>query len=257
MGSLFYERIVKFSTQKTVYYFGRYGGLSRNGSFGDIPGHGASLTYRGLLVLWILKSNLVLSIRMSFTGHKKVSISRVQWSEMPTGKTVLLSVIFPGSNVSSMLDAIVVVAVSHNFPTREKQFTSYINNLCQVQRVSFSSDFSLGCFFCRFLRRWRGGKLVIQRGLSFLLAVNFLFLRFIRQYFEFIFTLSTQFYLLDNFLMDITSRSIFPDMVKFPVISSQFSSSTSSFNLKVSVTYNMSFCSFSNNFSFFFFFIPI
>ena len=101
MGSLFYERIVKFSTQKTVYYFGRYGSLSRNGSFSDIPGHG------------------VLSIRMSFTGHKKVSISRVQWSEMPTGKTVLLSVIFPGSNVSSMLDAIIVVAVSHNFPTCE------------------------------------------------------------------------------------------------------------------------------------------
>jgi len=175
MGSLCNERIVKFSTPKTAYYFGRYGGLSRNGSFGDIPGHGASLTYRGLLVLWILKSNLVLSIRMSFIGHKKVSISRVQWSEMPTGKTVLLSVIFPGSNGSSMLDAFVVVAVSHNFPTREKQFTSYINNLCQVQRVSFSSDFSLGCFFCRFLRRWRGGKLVIQRGLSFLLAVNFLF----------------------------------------------------------------------------------
>ena len=141
-----------------------------------------------------------------------------------------------------MLDAIVVVAVSHNFPTREKQFTSYINNLCQVQRVSFSSDFSLGCFFCRFLRRWRGGKLVIQQGLSVLLAVNFLFLRFIRHYFEFIFTLPTQFYLLDhdNFLMDITSRSIFPDMVTFPVMFRQFSSSTSSFNLKVSVTYNMS-----------------
>ena len=173
MGSLFYQRIVKFSTPKTVYYFGRYGGLSRNGSFGDIPGHGASLIYRGLLVLWILKSNLVLSVRMSFIGHKKVSISRVQWSEMPTGKTVLLSVIFPGSNVSSMLDAILVVAVSHNFPTREKQFSSSINNLCQVQRVSCSSDFSLGCFFCRFLRRWRDGKLVIQWGLSFLLAARF------------------------------------------------------------------------------------
>ena len=53
---------------------------------------------------------------------------------MPTGKTVQLSVIFPGSNGSSMLDAIVVVAVSHNFPTREKQFSSSINNLCQVQR---------------------------------------------------------------------------------------------------------------------------
>ena len=46
MGSLFNERIVKFSTPKTAYYFGRYGGLSRNGSFGDIPGHGVSLIYR-------------------------------------------------------------------------------------------------------------------------------------------------------------------------------------------------------------------
>ena len=126
-----------------------------------------------------------------------------------------------------MLDAIIVVAVSHNFPTREKQFTSSINNLCQVQRVSFSSDCSLGCFFCRFLRRWRDGKLVIQRGLSFLLALNFLFLQFIQQHFEFIFTLSTHIYLLDIFIMDITSRSIFPGMVTFPVMFVQFSSSTS------------------------------
>ena len=120
MGSLFHKKIVKFSTPKTEHYFGRYGGLSRNGSFGDIPGHGASLFYRGLLVLWIPKSNLVLSLRMSFAGHKKVSIPRVQWSEMPKGKMVLLSVTFPDSNMSSMLDAIAVVAVSHNFPTREK-----------------------------------------------------------------------------------------------------------------------------------------
>jgi len=216
MGSLFDERIVKFSTQKTVYYFGRYGGLSRNGSFGDIPGHGVSLIYRGLLVLWILKSNLVLSIRMSFTGHKKVSISRVQWSEMPTGKTVLLSVIFPGSNVSSMLDAIIVVAVSHNFPTREKQFSSSINNLCQVQRVFFSSDFSLDFFFCRFLRCWKGGKLVIQRGLAFLLAANFLFLQFIRQHFQFLFTLSTHFYLLDIFVNGYHKPVDFPGYGDIP-----------------------------------------
>ena len=69
MGSLFYEKIVKFSTQKTVYYFSRYDGLSCNGSFGDIPEHGVSLIYQGPLVLRILKSNLVLSIRMSFAGH--------------------------------------------------------------------------------------------------------------------------------------------------------------------------------------------
>ena len=110
-------------------------------------------------------------------------------------------------------------------------------------------EFQFGLFLLQIsssLERW---KVSFSMGLSFLLAVNFLFLRFIRQYFEFIFTLSTQFYLLDNFLMDITSRSIFPDMLKFPVIFSQFSSSTSSFNLKVSVIYNMSFCSFSNIFS--------
>ena len=71
MGSLFDERIVKFSTQKTVYYFGWYGGRSCNGSFGDIPRHGVSLIYQSLLVLWILKSKLVLSVRMSFTSHKK------------------------------------------------------------------------------------------------------------------------------------------------------------------------------------------
>ena len=192
---------------------------------------------------------------MSFIGHKKVSISRVQWSEMPTGKTVLLSVIFPGSNVSSMLDAIIVVAVSHNFPTREKQFSSSINNLCQVQRVFFSSDFSLDFFFCRFLRCWKGGKLVIQRGLAFLLAANFLFLQFIRQHFQFLFTLSTHFYLLDNFINGYHKPVDFPGYGDIPS-DVQFSSSTSSFNLKVSVTYNMSFCSFSNNFLSFFSSVP-
>ena len=33
---LYYEKIVKFSTPKTVYYFGRYSGLNRNDSFSDI-----------------------------------------------------------------------------------------------------------------------------------------------------------------------------------------------------------------------------
>ena len=40
----------------------------------------------------------------------------------PTGEMVLLSVIFSGSNVSSMLGAIVVVAVSHR--GHEPQFSS-------------------------------------------------------------------------------------------------------------------------------------
>ena len=60
----------------------------------------------------------------------------------------------------------------------------------------------------------------------------------------------TQANLIDNFTMNITSHSIFPDMVTFPMMFSQFSSSTTSFSLKVSVIYNISFCSFSNNFSF-------
>ena len=105
----------------------------------------------------------------------KVSISRVHWSEMPTGKTVLLSGIFPGRNVSSMSDAMVVVAMSHNSPTRKKQFSSSINNLCQVQRVFFSSDFSLGFFFCRFYLCWKGETLVIQRGLTFCWQLIFYF----------------------------------------------------------------------------------
>ena len=66
---------------------------------------------------------------MSFIGHKKVSISRVQWSEMPTGKTVLLSVIFPGSLIPSVLGTSKVVTVSYNFLTGEHQFDTLIKNL--------------------------------------------------------------------------------------------------------------------------------
>ena len=103
---------------------------------------------------------------------------------------MLFSGIFPGSNVSSMLDAIVMVAMSHNFPTREKQLSSFINNLCQVQIVFFSSGFSLGFFVCRFLSCWKGGNLVIQWGLVFCWPLIFCFLSSFGSIFSFIYTIN-------------------------------------------------------------------
>ena len=113
--------------------------------------------------------------------------------------------------------------------------------------------FQFGLFLLQissFLERW---EVSYSTKTCVLLATNFLFLEFIWQHFQFLFTLSTYFFLLDDFIMDITSQSIFPDKVTFSVMFSQFSSSMSSFNLKVSVAYNISFCSFSANFSFFLF----
>ena len=128
---------------------------------------------------------------------------------------------------------------------RESQFSSKRKAGYQFYKQSMSGSGSFlfiglqfGLFLLQISLLLEGSKLVIQHGLAFLLAVNFLFLQSIRQHFQFLLTLSTHFYLLDNFIMDISSRSIF--------------------NLKVSVTCNISFCSFSNSFfRFFFSFIPI
>ena len=74
---------------------------------------------------------------MSFIGHKTVSISRVQWSEMPMSKKVLLPVIFLGSNVSSMLNSIEMVAVSHNFPTCKNSLLHLCMNCVRFREFHF------------------------------------------------------------------------------------------------------------------------
>ena len=76
----------KFSTQQKVIYFGQHGFSSRTDSFGDIPGHGVICIYLDLLVLWTLKSSLVLVSGTSFVDHKKEPIEGFKWSGMPIGE---------------------------------------------------------------------------------------------------------------------------------------------------------------------------
>ena len=80
-----------------VIYFGQHGFSSRTDSFGDIPGHGVICIYLDLLVLWTLKSSLVLVSGTSFADHKKEPIEGFKWSGMPMGETIQF--------VPSMLDA--------------------------------------------------------------------------------------------------------------------------------------------------------
>ena len=87
--------------------------------------------------------------KYKFTGHKKVSTERVQWSVIPMGKTVLLLVIFLGSNVLIMLGTSIVVTVSHNSPTREKQSLSFIKNLPGSESILFIR-IQFGLFLYRF-----------------------------------------------------------------------------------------------------------
>ena len=134
MQNLINSLLENFSNQH-IFNLGQYDSFSRLDSFGDIPGHGI-IQFLDLRILWALSPSsfcssewvllVVIGSYVDFHGQ------RCQWVQ-----NELLSVIFPGSNGSSMLDAIVVVAVSHNFLTHEKQFTSYINNLCQVQEFPF------------------------------------------------------------------------------------------------------------------------
>ena len=65
---------------------------------------------------------------MSFTGHEKVPSVGLLWSEMPMGEMYL----FSDSCLPSMLDAKMVMAVSCNFPTRDKRFATFYNDFNQV-----------------------------------------------------------------------------------------------------------------------------
>ena len=97
MDNLSNTYYAKFSTQQKVIYFGQHGFSSRTDSFGDIPGHGVICIYLDLLVLWTLKSSLVLVSGTSFVDHKKEPIEGFKRSGMPMGETIQF--------VPSMLDA--------------------------------------------------------------------------------------------------------------------------------------------------------
>ena len=108
---------VKFPLQY-IFNFGQYGIGSRYDSFGDIPGHGATVIYLDRKVLWTMKSSLVL-FGANFTVRYWIRIK--VWSGTPMDKSRQLSVTFPDWFASSVLGAIAVVTLSYNFPTGEKQ----------------------------------------------------------------------------------------------------------------------------------------
>ena len=75
--------VVKFSLRH-ILNAGQYDFLSHIDSFGDIPGHEV-VYFLGRKILWTLKSNLVLSLGMSFAALFIKSIieehgQRCQWT---------------------------------------------------------------------------------------------------------------------------------------------------------------------------------
>ena len=142
----------------------------------NIPGHGASLIYWGLLVRDASGQNGAIAGDIPGQQHVK----------------------YVGRYCSG---------------GRESQFSSKRKAGYQFykQFMSGSGSFlfiglQFGLFLLQISLLLEGSKLVIQHGLAFLLAVNFLFLQSIRQHFQFLLTLSTHYYLLDNFTMDFMSR---------------------------------------------------
>ena len=129
---------VKFSL-KHILNLGQYDILSRCDSFGDIPGHGVICIYLDLLVLWTLKSSLVLVSGTRFADHKKEPIEGFKWSGMPMDVIRQLSVTFPDCSESSVLDAATVVtAMSYNFPTGEKQHGLLVRSFVeQYKKILF------------------------------------------------------------------------------------------------------------------------
>ena len=146
MKNLINSLFGNFSNQHT-FNLGQYDSFSRLDSFGDIPGHGI-INFLDLRILWALSPSsfwtsewvllVVIGSYVDFPGQ------RCQWVQ-----NKLLSVIFPGSLIPSVLGTSKVVTVSYNFPTGEHQFDTLIKNLfIQAEKTSkWLSD----CFrpFCR------------------------------------------------------------------------------------------------------------
>ena len=208
----------KFSTQQKVIYFGQHGFSSRTDSFGDIPGHGVICIYLDLLVLWTLKSSLVLVSGTSFVDHKKEPIEGFKWSGMPMGETIQF--------VPSMLDAgFTVVAVSYKFSTRENHSMSLIKTSLLIQReislqiyfigivyffrsVQISSSLENNCAYTVDSFSFYGG-----RGCFSALLVSAV----TQEYSSFI---STNLSMFSFSIQDFLNHKpvIFPDEVIFPVI---------------------------------------
>ena len=115
---------------KHILNLGQYDILSRCDSFGDITGHG-EIFFLDRNILWMLKSNLVLFIGMSFAALYKIYF-RGTWSEMPMDEFRQLSVALPDCFVSSVMGAVSVITFkSYNFSTGKKQhgllFKSFID----------------------------------------------------------------------------------------------------------------------------------
>ena len=146
MDNLSNTYYAKFSTQQKVIYFGQHGFSSCKDSFGDIPEHGVICIYLDLLVLWTLKSSLVLVSGTNFVDHNKEPIEEFKWSGMPMGETIQF--------VPSMLDAgYTVVAVSYNFSTRENHDMRLIKTSLLDSERYFSADFFFGIgYFFRYVK---------------------------------------------------------------------------------------------------------
>ena len=142
---------VKFPLQY-IFNFGQYGIFSRYDSFGDIPGHGATVIYLDRKVLWTMKSSLVL-FGANFTVRYWIRIK--VWSGTPMDKSRQLSVTFPDWFASSVLGAIAVVTVSYNFPTGKKTgglLLRFFVRICvavQFSNLSISSSFIFRYSFSR------------------------------------------------------------------------------------------------------------
>ena len=258
MDNLSNTYYAKFPTQQKIIYFGQHGFSSRTDSFGDIPGHGVICIYLDLLVLWTLKSSLVLVSGTNFVDHKKEPIEGFKWSGMPMGETIQF--------VPSMLDkGYTVVAVSYKFSTRKNHYMRLIKTSLWIQKeislqiyffgivyffryVKISSTLENNCAYTVDSFAFSGG-----RGCFSALLVSAV----TQEYLSF---LNTNLYLFSFSIQDFRYHKpvIFPDEVTFPVIlfeSSIFSRPGQI--LKTSFLFSIFFfCSIFEQFFFFSEFLP-
>ena len=155
----------KFSTQQKVIYFGQHGFSSHTDSFGNIPGHGVICIYLDLLVLWKLKSSLVLVSGTSFVDHKKEPFDRFKWSGMPMGRMIQF--------VPSMLDAgYTVVAVSYKLSTLKNHYRHLIQTSLWIQNeISLQIYFLVYFTFTDTLKYLQLSKIIVHTLWTVLLSL--------------------------------------------------------------------------------------
>ena len=213
MKNLINSLFENFSNQNT-FNLGQYDSFSRLDSFGDIPGHGI-INFLDLRILWALSPSsfwtlewvllVVIASYVDFPGQ------RCQWVQ-----NKLLSVIFPGSLIPSVLGTSKVVTVSYNFLTGEHQFDTLIKNFfIQAEKTSkwlsdcfrpFRRSFQLEVFWTWFY------AFTVQT-----MVFNFL-LSFAQQFVSHFSTFQRSVQVPSQCYKPVT----FLDFVKFPVILSNF-----------------------------------